>query len=582
MLATQNEMKKELEAQDDRYYYLFGEFYHGFKTDCTALERLAAYFELFRGTIQNEDDLVDLLDRDTLTEIIRQSNVLEKLYEKWYAGFRRFGKLFRGGKLSFFEESFADNLNRINDHVKHLPELPEVFAVLSGLSFLRKYALDDLADGIYNGIYAKGMADGFILTILNRYKNAIENDSELLKQFPSVMEAAEDYSILEKTYLKQNMETIMSKHPLLDEKSRKKELRTQDYRHLLDSLSRDKQLFLSDLDIMNTDLDLTLFDTVIVDDAHLENSNKYNRLDENLNQIIIFGDRSFTTSVANNLMQRIKPSAIVDLKYRYQRMGSDFHNELSSSNIYIPRFEANVGVMKINSLNSVIDAVISTYNQSFEKVTNIIIASNKTRHILFQQLLSKLASKLRYEDALRIMKTRINIIDAIHENAMFADDIYVIFDDFKMMETDIIQRILNNFHQANNRLVIAYLEDNTEERDQKTLHQIESLLDKKSEPPHNPRPLYRYISEELQKAGIITDYGFGCMDFIIRGLPNIGIILIGLKQEESKPFIDIYQYYYQAFINYGWDIRIIYVPPLTDNPHQIVEEIIEMVNRNAK
>jgi hypothetical protein len=570
-------MKKELVAQDDRYYYLLGEFYHGFKTDCTVLERLGAYFELFRSAIQSEDDLVDLLNRDTLSEIIRQSNVLEKLYEKWYACFRRFGKLFRGGKLSFFEETFAENLTRINEYVYHLPELAEVFTVLSGLSFLRKYALDDLADGIYNGLYGKGMADGFTLAILNRYKSAIENKTDVLKEFPSVMEAAEDYSILEKTYLKQNMETIMSKHPLLDAKNYKKEIRTQDYRHLLDSLSRDKQLFMCDLDVLNSDLDLMLFDTVIVDDAHLENSNKYNRLDEGLNQIIIFGDKTYTTSVANNLMQRIKPSAIVDLKYRYQRMGSDFHNELSPSNIYIPRFDENVEIMKVSSLDSVIDAVISTYNQSFEKVTNIIMAGNRTRHILFQQLLSKLSGKLKYDEALRIMRTRINIIDATHENAMFADDVYVIFDDFKTMEQDIILRMLNNFNQANNRLIIAYLEDNAEERDPKTLHQIENLLAPTSEGPHNPRPLFRYICEELQKAGIHADYGFCSLDFIIRGEPNIGIILIGLRQEESKSFIDIYQYYYQTFINYGWNIKIIYVPPLSDNPHQIVEEIIEMV-----
>ena len=88
---------------------------------------------------------------------------------------------------------------------------------------------------------------------------------------------------------------------------------------------------MANVDIFNSDLILSNFDTIIIDDCHIASSNKYHRIDEG-KQVLLFGDKSFRTSVSNSLLNRINPGTIVHLNRRYYPMTDIFKNDWSTSN----------------------------------------------------------------------------------------------------------------------------------------------------------------------------------------------------------------------------------------------------------
>ena len=348
---------------------------------------MIAYFQLFLQIIYDPKELDEMLIRDTLLKIISKRKTLEKLYENWYSCYRRFNKLFRDSKSYYFENTLLENMEIISGYVNKLNLLPDVFTVIENIVFIRKYGLDKLALGIENGTFFDNLGDRFLATVYEHYQKAIEDKYPILKDFDKVLTDAKSYCILEKEWFNQNIEYFADKksNPRDRIKHKLKTISTYSCDRTIDIIGRDYQVYLADVDIFNSNIDLKRFDTIIIDDAHLENSNKYYRLDENLNQVIIFGDKTFTSSVSNNLMQRIIPSAITPLKYRYQSLNNYFDNQLGTNNIYIPRFDQNAKIKRLANISDLTKEIIEA---STSKTINIVFASNKTKFKFYRELLN--------------------------------------------------------------------------------------------------------------------------------------------------------------------------------------------------
>ena len=81
------------------------------------------------------------------------------------------------------------------------------------------------------------------------------------------------------------------------------------YNQYIINNSGSKLLFLSDTNIVNLFLDMTLFDLVLIDDAQLLNANEYHKAIK-CQQVIIAGTEQLQTSISNSLISRIRHNAI--------------------------------------------------------------------------------------------------------------------------------------------------------------------------------------------------------------------------------------------------------------------------------
>lgn len=580
-IQLNQKLKSNLKSKDSEYQYLFGEYYRGFNTDCVVIERMIAYFQLFLEIVIKPKDLDDLLLRDTLQQIINHHKRLERIYENWYSCYRRFTKLFQDSKTYFLEDQLEKNIESIEHYVNEIYLLPDAFTVIENLVFLKKFGLNELCDGINKGIYANNLSIRFMATLYQEFQAIIEKDNPLLKNFDDVLLAVNDYLILERELLSQNIDKFVLKRTNPSEKIKNKQklLSPFDVNHMVEMTKKDYNLYLVDLDLFNSNLNLRQFDTIIIDDAHLDNSNKYYRLDEPLNQIIIFGDKTFTSSVSNNLMQRIIPSAITPLKYRYQLMSNYFENQLGHNNIYIPRFDENVEIKKVASLDTLVKDILfsEVLSSKPNQIINIVYANNNTKFKINQLILNTLND---YEKASALMK-KVNLLNAVRDDAILGDDVYFIFDDFKMMETEVLQKVLTNFNQATNKFYLVYQEEVVDEKNEQMNFFLSKLKERKELLTPSFNPVIRYLKQELEKHQLECMWGLGAINLIVQGRVPYGIIIIGLETEENT-LIDLYQYYYQTFEKFGWKMEFIYAPSFVQNPQGIVKKIVKAVMKHDR
>lgn len=568
-------LQNTLNAKESDYQYLFGEYYRGFKTDCVFIERMTAYFQLFLEIVLNTKDLDELLNRDTLLEIIGHRKTLERLYENWYSCYRRFSKLFRDSKAHFFEDPIEDNIKIIEMYVNKLPVLPDAITVIENLVFLKRYGLIELSGGIESGVYAHNLSQRFMATVYQQFQRAIETKYPLLKDFTEALTLVKSYSILEQEWLRQNVEKfVMKKASQSDRfKNKLKLLSPFNVNRMVSMTQRDYQVYLVDIDLFNSNLNLKQFDTIIIDDAHLDNSNKYYRLDEPLNQVIIFGDKTFTSSVSNNLMQRIIPSAITPLKYRYQELNNYFDNQLGINNIYIPRFDDNIEIKKVASLEAFVKDIIASTNTS--QVINMVFGTSLTKYKLNQLFLNI----LNEYDKISAWMYNLKFLNALTDDASMAEDIYFLFDDFKMMEAEVLQKVLTNFNQATNKFYLVYIEELNDEKNEQMEEKLKELTIKRESFNQSYNPIVRYLKQELEKNQLECYWGVGAINLIVKGNKPYGFIIIGIDGEEY-PLIDLYQYYYQTFVKFGWQIEFIYAPSFVQNPQGMVKKILKTVIKN--
>ena len=144
------------------------------------------------------------------------------------------------------------------------------------------------------------------------------------------------------------------------------------YTQMLDAVPGYKKIFICDLNVFNNLNDLSFFDLVIIDDAHLSTANKYSNLYK-ANQVVIFGDSSFQSSATNSLMQRNKNFKSVPLHKRYVEMKSEFGNSWQNDNQYIYAPKLKIEKHELASLQEMIEKIVDEYRCYHDKLDKHLI-----------------------------------------------------------------------------------------------------------------------------------------------------------------------------------------------------------------
>lgn len=152
-------------------------------------------------------------------------------------------------------------------------------------------------------------------------------------------------------------------------------------------MTKTVQVFFSDLDIFNGDLDLDPFDLVIIDDVHLSTSNKYGRLSE-CRQVIVFGDRLFQTSVSNALMKRLGDMCTISYYRRYVLANSKFNNNWDYTNQYIYSYDNRYNIVMSDTFDDFIKDIFNRFKAHPKHIMNIIVAKEQTRRKVYTSVVN--------------------------------------------------------------------------------------------------------------------------------------------------------------------------------------------------
>ena len=328
---------------------------------------------------------------------------------------------------------------------------------------------------------------------------------------------------------------------------------------------------------------LTNFDTIIVDDCHIASSNKYHRIEEG-KQVILFGDKNFRTSISNSILNRINPASIVHLSRRYYQLNNYFKNDFDVNNQYIYKFDDNVEIQKHTNIKSIVEMLVHYHNKDNDrdKVINIIVFSSSSKRQVYTELVTKLLETMSGLEVLKLLATKINIISGEVEDACYADDVIILFDDMKDFETSLQELIFRNFTVVRNNVIITYIDQKDDDVNKNIENNINNLIKKPVFIKKETDGVVNLIVDKLKKKGISVNTDLNFFDIVINTDKNtkIGIIIEGNNSRIPYYTYDEYAFYCDEYRKNGWEVFVFYMEDIIDNLDRRIDEVISVVGDN--
>ena len=431
-------------------------------------------------------------------------------------------------------------------------------------------------DGLRSCRYGIGISKQFLFTVYSSFYQEIESmypDLLSIRKLGNLIEDLNDYEV---AYCENNLNYLRKRIVETRRLTNPEEGHLfNKYNEIVASSIKGISVYLADLDILNSGLNLSLFDLVIIDDGHLSSSNKYNRLSE-CKQVIIFGDLQFNTSVANVLMRRIPSSTIFSYKRRYVQMTARFNNVWNFNNQYIYSYENKSYVRKAENFKEFILEIIKRYEANPTYVLNVLVASEHTRREIYTSIVEELAKIYDVDKVLYILTTNIRIIDVLTEGNNYVNDAFVYFDDFKELDPTVIELVFKNFISVKNNIGIYYLNNRLQSENASIEEQIKKVIGKPQMFEKQPEGITSMVINDLTENGLKIDLGYGLFDFVIRQKKPIAVIILGKYSDAINFIVDDYLYYYNEYIKRGFSVKVLYTLDLYHQYDKCLKELLNI------
>lgn len=566
------------------YFSLLGDAYQGLYTDCNAISVLMEHFDAFQNKLENRRHITSLLSTFGFKQMVDEYGELEMLSERVASANRQFSRFFKGGQAYLLECDLNECVRIIRQYKLKTNQLENIFEILESLKYFDKLGLYNLVAGIKNSTYKELLAERYIYSTYKIYCEELIMKHPVLNNSQALLEYFEKAVDVELAYCLNNISSLATNIPGLDKRNKEKRLvasRFNEYNKLVENEYRNRLVFLANVDIFNSDLILSNFDTIIIDDCHIASSNKYHRIDEG-KQVLLFGDKSFRTSVSNSLLNRINPGTIVHLNRRYYPMTDIFKNDWSTSNQYIYDFTSKVKIEKMSSINQMIELIVHYYNHNTKPnlKINIVVFNINSRRQIYTELVNKLLENLPTNEVIELLSTKFNIINGNVEDASYADEVFILFDDIKDNETASQELILRNFSCVTGNVSIVYLDSKDEILNKETEAVIKNLLVENKTSIEAVSSITQLIIDKMQEKGVKAKPGFGLFNVIIQNekSANVGIIIEGSTKLNSYYLLDDYQFYYNEYIKNGWNVFVFFMDDIIKNLDSRISEVLSVVD----
>ena len=565
----------ELAKNEIEYKQNLGKYYNGLDTIVNEIGRTVLHYEEFSKTLNNPLLIDELFVDKKFDEMLKDTKELDNLHSQWGAGYRMFSVCFKGSQPEILTNSFDTNTKVFKQFIDKADQIEPILNINTLTESFLEYGLKDLYDGIRSCKYGIGISKRFKYSVLySNYEEALRLYPELnnISDFLGKIDKLTKYEYI---YCQKNMEVLVQK-ALENPKTilYNHGIDFNDYNKVVKTMNKNVKVFLADLDIFNSELDLQLFDLVIIDDVHLSSSNKYYRLGE-CKQVITFGDRLFQTSVSNALMKRLGDICTLNYKRRYVSSNSKFSNTWEYDNQYIYTYSNNYTISMCNTFEEFINDIFIKFKKNTDHIINILVGKESTRRKIYTAIVKVLSHDFTVDEIVDILCYKIRILNAFTEGNRYVNDIHIYFDDFKEIQDSEKERIFKNFVSSHNSINIYYVKKRIEKENIETKKMIQESIGSTSFNINEVSGIIALIKEELLKENLKVENGFGLFDLVIKNAVPFGIIVIGQASADLSRLIDDYQYYYNEYKSRGWNVKVIYILDLLLNFDKVIKEIID-------
>ena len=556
-----------------------GSTYKGLDTDVALINTLMKHYFQFLAYLKNKN-IINKLNKDNTIEVLVNEFIpLNDILEKELMAHNIFSKYFTNGQGELLELSFNDKIKRLVRYEEHLNELKYVFMIFDHCNYFEKLGLINLSEGILNSKYHQGISEQYIYSVYLEYKMELVNENPILLENNNILLWLQNYKYFEDNFCKTNLRELERNKPKIDKKliTHLKHIVFNDYNNIINELINTKSVFLSDISIFNSNLDLSKFDIIFVDDAHLASGFKYTHISKS-KQVVMFGD-SFSQNIrTNNIFTYLPIKNIFTLQESYCLDNPALGNIPSNYNQFILSFNKQENYKEFNDLQEIIEMIVKSFYLKQTKKIDIVISNNNYKFEVFKTIMKVLTLKENTVDALKFLDDNIRIVRAPYERARIVDEVYILLDNFNELEEKRIKNIITLYTTGSGSVYFCYT---------KACHivqvknYIKDLFDTKDLPTKQMPKLTALIYNELKSRGLNVEAGPGKIDLMIKGktskgktiVPNVGIIIEGLVGKTSYAILDDYDYYYNEYSKKGWQMYIFCVSDIIDNLQEKLDVI---------
>lgn len=573
------ELHKELEAKAHTYITSLGKYYTGLDTSINDVYQTIKHYGDFLKYADESCDVDNLFTDDNFSNLHKDNEEVNVISTQWNRYLKDFSLCFKSGQNELHDTSFELNIKLFRQFVEKKEQIEPILNINDLTESFTKYNLKDLYDGIRSCKYGVGISKRFMYTILSEYYDEIvDSKPEILNQ-KLVGEYLEQYIQYEREYCRRNIVELVENLKNINQYDTKLDTSDfNDYNMIVNSLIDSKPVFLADLDIFNSNFDLSKFDMVIIDDAHLSTANKYNRIVE-AKQVVVFGDVLFQTSVSNALMKRLGKGCTIHFRRRYVKMNGIFHNEWNNRNQYIYSYDNRCNIYALESFDQFAKEILRRYEKKPKQIINIVVASEETRRDVYTEIVKILSMDLNVNEVSNILSHNIRILNALTEGNRYVNDVFIYYDDIMNLEQSDQELIFKNFISAHHSVGIYFVKNQYTSINDEIVKTIKKLIGKKAISEKTTNGITAILIRELQENGLKIDPGFGMIDFVIRFDKPLAIILLGKSGDRIGEAVDDYLFYHHEYQKHNWKIKTIFILDLYKDFDGVVKDIVNMGNK---
>ena len=560
--------------KEEYYQSLLGNNYKEFDTIISDMGQTLDHFDEFIKRIKDGVELNSVFDNNVLTHLIEDAFELREITSEWFTYLRQFSVCFRGGQSHLQNNNLEKNSKILEKYAHSIHHVKHIFFINSILEKCKLYGLNTLVELIETSDTNINLAESYMYNTLVKVYNLALVKKPYILDFANYENMVEKYEMFEIDYCTRNIKALQKPEERRN-KSRLANVKFDDYNKIVEILFKYVNLFLADINILNSGLNLEPFDLVIIDDGHLSSANKYNRLSE-VKQCIVFGDKSFQSSIVNTLMQRMGEACIVPYHNRYIRMSSRFNNSWSIHNRYVYNFDTKITKQMLNSSVHFAITVVEFFEKNQSHIINVVVGSELTRRELYSKIITLLERTYSSSEIIQILCYNIRIINALNEGSRYVNDVMIYYNDFINLEHSQKELVFKNFVVVSNNIYVYYIGTKFDNQNAALLKDINNTIGKTLQNTKKISGISKLMYDKLLEKGVSVKPGFGYFDIIIDGESTVAIMIIGKSNDDDYSLLDEYRYYYREYQKNGWIVEILYTGDLINRFDETIEDLVEL------
>ena len=555
------------------YKFLFEALFQGENTKPTEILNLINDFDIYLTLFNKPSSLVQSfdakIDKDILDHISSSNEIINDINDN----FLGYIKLFKDSVSKYYYDDLTTVIANFKTLLESREELRLYLDISNKMKIILKYKLNDLNNYIIANDKER-VTNRFKYSYYNHVYNEYVNSNPEFLSVQEYNKSLEKITHLENDLIDSNIEIlkISNSHHCKTGKAK-----NMNYNQYIINNSGSKLLFLSDTNIVNLFLDMTLFDLVLIDDAQLLNANEYHKAIK-CQQVIIAGTEQLQTSISNSLISRIRHNAIMPFKYRYTRtpltllmkmknIKGRFYSDINKNKgVSICKDNYNSLIAKLIKRNS--EAKINFFTSSIAKAHNIYQVIG---NILYDKGLSANEISKYFEDKLNICDLKLGYSIEADYNILDLSTYHDVNDEY------ISYNMADLLISCGSELIILDSKNllNKSDKNKKFVELIINIIEEEpKELTYLPQTLQDKISKTLRRSQIKTLGSYYPLSLVLE-YDNKYYGLMIIENPECTEFTIINEY--REFKSNDFPISVVWLSDLVDDFGKAMQKVVKEI-----